>query len=353
MNNKNFALRMGSRLGVLMLLALPWGCTVFQDVATRLPGPRLYEKGAEVIGGVREFAYRIGFKETDNFTDLDTETESFPFCGSVSTLYLPYSYEDPAIRWKDASTEADCRALAGPGMDAYFGQTEAVGEQGMPVNMGMLAGTLVRFIYLVFHEDCHDQYDLPYGIEEPLCNVISYHAMAAYADEKDRFTALQRVALRRYAVRESDRTRQAKAFYEQLEAAHARYARKEITEQALMGERAAIFGRAERALAWERGSLNNVGIANDMTYSRHFPYLEEVHIALGRDLARTVEFFRRVDARKPNKAALLKQRKLKTEDLQFVRDYEAMVIATIEKLLAEEGRAMAAPSRKSEVERRK
>jgi hypothetical protein len=292
-----------------------------------------------VIDGVREFTRRIGFRETDNFTDLDHETESFPFCGVVSSLYLPYSYEDPAIRWADVPTEADCRTLGGPGMDVYFGQTEALGEQGMPVNMGMLAGTLVRFLYLVFHEDCHDQYDLPYGIEEPICNVISYYAMAAYADERDRFSPLERVALRRYAVRESDRTRQAKAFYEQLEAAHTRHSRKEITTPVLLEQRAAVFGRAERALAWERGSLNNVGIANDMTYSRHFPYLEGVHIKLGRDLARTVEFFRRVDARKPNRAVFMKQLKLKTEnDLEFVRAYEAAVIATIEKLLAEETR---------------
>jgi hypothetical protein len=339
MNNKNTFRRLCPRLALLLALAMPWGCTVFQDAATRLPGPRLYEKSALVIDGVREFSRRIGFKETDNFTDLDHETESFPFCGVVSSLYLPYSYEDPAIRWADVPTEADCRTLADPGTDVYFGQTEALGEQGTPVTTGMLAGTLVRFIYLVFHEDCHDQYDLPYGIEEPICNVIAYYAMAAYADERDRFSPLERVALRRYAVRESDRTRQAKAFYEQLEAAHARHARKEITTPALLEQRAAVFGRAERALAWERGSLNNVGIANDMTYSRHFPYLEGVHIKLGRDLARTVEFFRRVDARKPNRAAFMKQLKLKTEnDLEFVRAYEAAVIATIEKLLAEESR---------------
>jgi len=339
MNNKNVFRKLCPRLALLLLLATPWGCTVFQDAATRMPGPRLYEKGAVVIDGVREFSRRIGFKETDNFADLDHETESFPFCGVVSSLYLPYSYEDPEIRWIDVPTEADCRTLAGPGTDVYFGQTEALGEQGTPVTTGMMAGTLVRFIYLVFHEDCHDQYDLPYGIEEPICNIISYYAMAAYAGERERFSTLERVGLRRYAVRESERTREAKAFYEQLEAAHARHSRKEITTAVLLEQRAAVFARAERALAWERGSLNNVGIANDMTYSRHFPYLEGVHIALGRDLARTVEFFRRVDARKPNRAAFMKQLKVKTdEDLRFVRAYEAAVIDTIEKLLAEERR---------------
>ena len=56
-------------------------------------------------------------------------------------------------------------------------------------------------------------------------------------------------------------------------------------------------------------------------------------------LARTVEFFRRVDARKPNRKVFMNQLKLKTdEDLRFVRAYEAAVIDTIEKLLAEERR---------------
>ena len=316
------------------LLAAVAGCTLLQDATTRLPGPRLYDKGAVVIGGIRDFERRIGFQPTDNFADLDHETESYPFCGAVSSLHLPYSYEDPAIRWFDATSEEECRIEAGPGADAYFGQTEAVGEQGTPVTTGMLAGTLVRFVYLVFHEDCHDQFGLPWGIEEPLCNVIAYHAMAAYAAERDRFSALERVALRRFAVRESERTRQAKAFYEQLEALYARHARKEIPAQALLEERARIFARAERSLAWEKGSLNNVGIANDMTYSRHFPFLESVYIALDRDLARTVAFFREVDAKRPSPAAVMKRYGLKSDrGVEFVRANEAAVVETIEKLL--------------------
>ena len=317
------------------LLAILAGCALVQDAATRLPGPRLYEEGAAVIDGIRDFERRIGFRPTDNFTDLDQETESYPFCGAASSLHLPYSYEDPAIRWfDDATTEEECRIEAGPGADAYFGQTEAVGEQGTPVTTGMLAGTLVRFVYLVFHEDCHDQFDLPYGIEEPLCNVIAYHAMAAYSAERDRFSALERVALRRYAVRESERTRQAKAFYEQLEAAYERHARREIPAQVLLEERARVLAQAERALAWEKGSLNNVGIANDMTYSRHFPLLESVFIALDRDLARTVAFFREVDAKKPSPAAVMKRHGLKSDrGVEFLRANEAAVVETIEKLL--------------------
>ena len=319
--------------GLLIALALIaiGGCNLLRDATTRLPGPRLYEKGAVLIGELREFERRIGFTETDNFLDLDHATESYPYCGIVSRDYLPYSYEDPAIRWTDAETEAECRASAGAEADAYFGLTEAVGEQGTPVTGAMMAGSLVRFVYLVFHEDCHDQFDLPQGIEEPLCNVIAYNAMVAYAGEKEQqSTALQRVAMRRYAERESQRTRAARSFYEQLAALYGRHSRKELSAQALLDERARLFGRAEKAVAWEKRSLNNVGIANDMTYSRHFPYLEQVFDALGRDLSRTVAFFRKVDALKPSKASVVKRHRLKNvESVEFIRAYEEAVLETI------------------------
>jgi len=322
------------RLILSVLLVASAGCAVLRDATTRLPGPRLYEKGAALIGGIRDFEQRIGFQPTDNFQDLDQATESYPFCGYVSQLYLPYSYEDPAIQWREVETEAECRSQAGAGADVYFGQTEAIGEIGTPVTMSMLSGSLVRFVYLIFHEDCHDQFDLPFGIEEPLCNVIAYNAMAQYAAERDRFNAIERVAMRRYGERESERTRAAKAHYEQLEAQYARYARGELGVPALLEERARIFARAERSLAWEKGSLSNVGIANDMTYSRHFPYLESVYVALGRDLGATVSFFRRVDRLKPAKAAVLKQRKLKSEQsVEFVRAYEEAVLEVIRREL--------------------
>jgi hypothetical protein len=330
------------RLALSVLLVASAGCTILQDATTRLPGPRLYEKGAVLIDGIRDFERRIGFRATDNFQNLDQATESYPFCGFVSQLYLPYSYQDPAIQWRNVANEAECRDLAGMGADFYFGQTEALGEMGTPVTTSMLAGSLVRFVYLIFHEDCHDQFDLPFGIEEPLCNVIAYNAMAAYAAERERFNAIERVAMRRYAERESVRTRAAKANYGQLEALYARYARGELAAQALLEERVRILARAERTLAWEGGLLNNVGIANDMTYSRHFPFLEDVFIALGRDLGTTVAFFRKVDAMKPARAAFLKQHRLKSEQsLEFVRAYEEAVLETVRKELAAIGKSVA------------
>ena len=89
-------------------------------------------------------------------------------------------------------------------------------------------------------------------------------------------------------------------------------------------------------MAWRRGSLNNVGMANEMSYSRHYPLLESVYDALGRDLARTVEFFRRVDAIKPSPNEVMKKRGIAAQDsVEFIRAYEAAVVGTIERALAE------------------
>src|SRR5690349_3663783 len=111
--NNSKVIRAVLRITVVLLLAAAAACTFLQDLTTRLPGPRLYEKGAEVIGGIRGFERRIGFRETDNFRNVDQETESYPFCGFSPAFYLPYSYQDPAIRWIEVKSVDECREKAG------------------------------------------------------------------------------------------------------------------------------------------------------------------------------------------------------------------------------------------------
>lgn len=104
----------------------------------------------------------------------------------------------------------------------------------------------------------------------------------------------------------------------------------------LLRERTAICKSAQKPLAWTEGELNNVGIANHMTYSRHYPFLESVFDALGRDLARTVAFFRRVDKIKPSSAAVMQRHRIAGENsVEYLRANEAAVVETIREALAE------------------
>lgn len=318
-----------ARLAALALLAAAAaGCGVSV--------PRQESKWSALLGDVRAFERRLGFASTKNFLDLSREEKEITTCGRAPRLHLPYSYEDPAIRWRNAVTEAQCREGAADS-DVFFSKVDAWGEVGTPVTPSMLEGKLDRFLYLVFHEDCHDQFELPYGIEEALCNAIAYKAMPAFSRERYGDASREHKAVGQFAARQEVLTRGTIACYEQLEALYGRYRRKETSAENLLKERAALFRRSEKALAWRRGELNNVGLANDMTYSRHYPLMERVYEALGRDLERTVAFFKRVDEIKPVRQAVMKRYRIESKDsVELIRAYEAEVVKAVEKALAEE-----------------
>ncbi len=324
--------RLVVRLAALALLAAAVaGCMLVRDAKI----PKEWEP---LLAEIRAYERRIGFEGSEAFTEFSEEEGGYPFCGQVSRLHLPYSYEDPAIRWTDAATEQECRA-AGEGTDVYYGTVEALGEVGAAVTSEMLGVPLHRFIYLVIHEDCHEQFAFPAGIEEALCNLVAYKGMAAFSAEKYGPLSRENIAIQRYANVESGRTRTVKALYEEIAGHYARYERKEISPEALLQERARLLNRAERALRWKRGSLNNVGMANEMTYSRHYPLFESVYDALGADLARTMAFFKRVDAIKPSPREVMKKHRITSDQgLEYVRAYEAAVVETIETELAKAAR---------------
>lgn len=288
-----------------------------------------------VLDEVRAFEKKIGFAGTENFKALSPDHEPFSFCGQASRLVLPYSYEDPAIQWHDEMSEEECRAPEAE-LDVYYGAVEALGEIGMPVTPSIIESRLDRFIYLIIHEDCHDQFQLPYGIEEALCEVITYNGMAAFSRQKYRWYTTESRSIQRYAAEESRNARATIRHYEALEAVYGRYQRKEITADQLLRERAEIFRIADGATGSKGARLNNVIIAYEMTYSRHYPFLESVHEALGRDLGRTVAFFKAVDKAKPTPAAVMRQHRITSqESVEFVRAYEQAVIEAARKALAE------------------
>ena len=327
--------RIFRRVVVLLSVALAVGCAQLRDLIA--PAPGVTGEWAELLKDIRAYERRIGFADTDNFIDLSGEHHTFSVCGYASRLTLPYSYQDPAIKWLDSVTEVQCLSY-GPDADVYFTTVEAWGEVATPATNAMITGRLDRFIYLVIHEDCHDQFELPYGIEEALCDLITHKGMAAFTGEKYGSYAREDRAVRRYSETQSRLARATIAQYEQLARLYARYERNEISSDALLRERAAFFRNALRPLAWSKGELNNVSLANHITYSRHYPFLESVFDALGRDLARTVAFFRHVDKIKPSRAAVMRRHRIAAESsVEFIRAYEADVVETIRKALTESG----------------
>lgn len=333
--------KLACRLACCALIAvLTGGCSLLRRADSDQAAARSHDEWTTLAGEIKAFQRRIGFEETNNFLRFSGEKEAFLSCGQVSRLYLPYSYQDPAIQWLYSISEKECRAL-GKSADVTFVSSEALGEIETPVTPSMLAAPLHRLLYVVIHEDCHEQFELPYGIEEALCNVIAYKAMAAFGEERFGAMPAEFEAIKRYASDASRQTHLTVALYARLSALYMRHSRSEVPLKALLRERERIFREAERELASPKGSMNNVSIANYMTYSRHYPLLERVFDALGRDLARTVDFFKHVDAIKPPTAEVVARNALKSDSgLEFIRAYEAAVVETIERALAKIGNAL-------------
>ena len=322
-----------SGLAALFVIAAI-GCVQWREFSSP-PAPDVSSEWRELIDDLRAFERTFGFTETRNFAALTSEREGFPFCGHASRYALPYSYEDPAIRWVDVANEAQCRAGSGEA-DVFFGTVEAMGEIGTPVTPSMLKGKLDRFVYLVIHEDCHDQFDLPYGVEEALCNVVAYHAMERFSSDAYRWYSRENRAIKSYAGVQSDQTRATIRHYVQLDMLYARYRESEVSMIDLIDGRERVFASAERTLGLGKGTMNNVVLANLMTYSRHYPYLEKVFAVLGRDLERTVAFFRHVDRIKPSAAEVMRRSAITEKgSVEFVRAYETAVMKTVAQTLAE------------------
>lgn len=320
-------------LAVLMFLAAGTivGCTQLNEFLAP-PAPPVADKWPTLLEELRAYEQRIGFRATRNFAKVATDRTSFPYCGRASNRRLPYSYSDRVIEWPEIEQEEVCRNV-GADIDVYFGKAEAWGEIGTPITAAMLASTLDRFVYLVIHEDCHDQFDLPMGIEEPLCDIIAHRAMAEFSSEKFSWYATENRALKHYARSQAKHARRTILHYQRIEGLYQRFERGEISHANLLQLRSREFARAERELNIETGQLNNIGLANFMTYSRHYPALERIAEAWRDDLAGMIQFFRLVDARKPPREELLKQLALSDEKhADFLRAYEAAVLDVARRL---------------------
>jgi hypothetical protein len=336
------AWRRGPRVFAAALLAVALaGCGPLREFIAPT-APAVTGEWAALLAAVREYERTIGFTVTGNFAGPSQAQQSYAFCGHASPLTLPWSYEDPAIRWWRTDDEAECRALA-PDADMFFRRLEAKGEADTPVTGAMLAGRIDRFIYLVIHEDCHDQFALPLGLEEALCDFITHQAMIAFAERRYPPLSREQRSIRRYAETQAAQARATIQWYARIEALYARYARGEISAPALLAERAVLFARAEQPLGFAANEMNNVSLANSMTYSRHYPQFEALFDAQGRDLARAVAFFRQADATRP--AAETVRRQLGIADggsVEFLRAYEKTLIDAFRAAAAGGARAQAA-----------
>lgn len=318
-------------LAALLAIALS-ACAPLYTAERELTQPRPEAEWRRLVEDVRAYQKSIGFEPTQNFQSADEVTQTYTFCGHGSRLHLPYSYQDPAIRWTDAQTEEECRA-SGENMDVTFAVTEAIAGVGTPVTRKMLMAPLSRFLYLVLHDDCHEQFALPYGIEEALCNMLAYAGMEKLAEDRFRDDEEARLAIGAFARAGARRADFTVALYEEVAALYTQHDGARMSPAALLESRGEIFRSAAQQLAQREDAINNVWLATAITYTRHYRLMRRVLDTFGGDLARTVAFFRRVDTVQADRASFGASHGCGHGGIAFVRAYEAGIVKVIEQAL--------------------
>ena len=330
-------------LAGLMLLAVLLGLLYWlqRDDVTPPPKPPvitpdLLTEWQAIVRDLRVFQRTFGFRETRNFQSVSTKVVENRFCGIVSKRYLPYSYEDPAVSWYEDLPQEEC-VPEHRGQDVYFGTREVLGEVATPVTQSMLHGSLDRFAYLVIHEDCHDQFKQPYGIEEALCDVIAHEAMKRYARQPPRASQPAWQTLVTYAVHQTALSKETAVQFEHVQAFFDESKKARLSDRRFLEQRAILFAEVERKIEWKPGDANNVTLAEAITYSRHYDRLEKIYVRLGSDLAAFVSHFQQLDpALAGIRRALRRKGLAESRGAAYLRAYENAILDLAEQKLPAE-----------------
>jgi hypothetical protein len=301
-------------LKVIPLLIIPV-IVFFSSCQPRAPVPE--EQRLELIEEIKAFEREIGFRETDNFKTYSPETGAYDYLFYTPSTQLPYSLDDPALI--SALGTRDSVSLDYQKYDAYFYSIPSIAGEGTPVTESLMQEPLHRFIHIVFHEDWHEQIDLPSGLEEPSAEIIGYTAATLFAGDKyGRNSSVYRTLREKLSnkLRESEVYRE---YYNRLTTLYAQHHEGKLSELDALIMKAQLLEAMGSELhnIWggQPEQLNNAYIAFQMTYYRHLPLMHSVLEASDFELAGTLRVFLSMPEQGKDFA-----------DLERVKDIEARVV---------------------------
>jgi len=197
------------------------------------------EQKLGLVEEIKEFEQKLGFRSTENFKTYSDETEAYPYYFYTPVTELPYSLGDPRLQF--GSGTPDSVTLDSQKYDIYFYEIPVIADVGTPVTKSLVEGPVSTFIRLIFHEDWHEQIDLPAGIEEPSAEVISYVAAMQFAKEKLGEDSAVYFYLRLYFSNRFRESRIYEKYYNQLGTLYERFHKGLISEVATLDEKAELF----------------------------------------------------------------------------------------------------------------
>ncbi|HEY81757.1 MAG TPA: aminopeptidase [Dehalococcoidia bacterium] len=282
--------RVALALVIVLLLIIP-GCMRPYPQST-LTSEQQYR--LQLVEEIKAFEKELGFEETENFKTYSDEVETYDFYFYTPRTTLPYSLDDPSLRYgtgKPQSAPFDLKEF-----DVFAYSVEAIAGVKTPVTRSLLRAPLARFIHIIFHEDWHEQIDSPLGIEEPTAEVVSYAASLRFAEEKfGRDSAVFKTLNQEFQkkLKESEIYQR---YYDELSLLYSQFRSGKLSKKETLSRKSSLLQAMGDELKdlWggKPAQLNNAFIAFQMTYFRHFPLMYQVFSATDYDLEKTIDIFR-------------------------------------------------------------
>lgn len=272
-------------LAVLFLAAAP-ACA--PQVDTDSEAYRL-----DLVRELKTFAAGFGFTETRNFKSYTPGFTAYDYYFYTPLTTLPYSLGDPLLEFGTGT--ADNITFERSRYDVFFYAIQAIAGVDTPVTGSLMKAPLERFIYVILHEDWHEQIDLPITIEEPSGEVVSYAAAMLFSRQKYGEGSAVYKTLEAELDRKLRESQVYAAYYDRLAGLYADFRAGKLSEADTLKAKAGLLDSMAGELQGISGAapeLNNAFIAFQMTYLRHLPLMQRVHTGAGRDLARTLDIFR-------------------------------------------------------------
>lgn len=242
-------------------------------------------KSLELIKRAKEFEKGLGYKETENFKSFAGNVKHVAIMYHLKTE-MPFSYEDYhffSIQKRESKGSASEMAWLASyleitkdkyDIDIYY--LEAVAG-GTPISPAMLSANPSRLAYLVFHEDWHDNVNLPTHFEEASGNLIGYGAAAMFLGSNihKELEAYSRFAEAINKV------------HDEISKLVVKLKNKEISRKKYLLER-------RRRIARMYPGLDLAEVAFHHTYTYYWPLAYRLYLALDCDLPRFIQVLKEV-----------------------------------------------------------
>jgi len=271
------------------------------DVSQNIPSEEM-ARAIKLVKEVNEFSkQRLHFKQSVNFQKYSNDNTVY-FCVRLAPKgKLAYDYVQGEIKSMVFETLEEALEAAEKSKkthDAYVYRLDAVAG-GYPLTNAFVMLDKPRQVFLVLHEDWHDNVDFSLSLEEATGNIIGYVGAIEFFKKYEKDAAFAKDAERsvHWAL---SKARVVVKFYQKLEKL---YAQKGIDESTREYARTEIFKEAKKecieidkktGLTLSNLEFNNATLSTWMTYDRYFDLAWRVYLGTGKNLKKTAAIFRSI-----------------------------------------------------------